>query len=338
MDNGKHFRLCVRAITNQISPKEKKTLDRWLTESWDNQKYYDQLAKAWEQQTSPQLPFKPNINKAWLKFEESLIVEEKRNTLTQIFENLADNLVGIFRPGYRPALVSLAIFLLITFGFILWKGGFFSSDYQTIITQNKQSTELTLSDSTHVRLNSGSSIKFLKALSDTLRQVMLDGEAYFKVSYNKRPFIVITKHARITVLGTQFNVWDRGDKTRVIVKEGRVELNSVLSDSSAVELTTGQMSQVFDHHAPEIPKSVDTKYLLGWLENRLVFEKTTLSEIVAELERFYNVSILLSDTTSANHTITAEFEDASIQDVLSSICLTLNKRWKFESKKYIITN
>ncbi len=167
---------------------------------------------------------------------------------------------------------------------------------------------------------------------------MLDGEAYFKVAYNKRSFIVITKHARITVLGTQFNVWDRGDKTRVIVKEGRVKLSSVLSDSSGVELTTGQMSQVFGHHAPEPPNSVDTKYLLGWLENRLAFEKTPLHEIIAELERFYDVSILLSDTTLANQTITAEFEDASIQDVLSSICLTLNMRWKFESKKYIITN
>ncbi|MDX2430469.1 MAG: FecR domain-containing protein, partial [Bacteroides sp.] len=51
---------------------------------------------------------------------------------------------------------------------------------------------LQLADGTEVWLNAGSSLKFPVSFQDSVRQVILEGEAYFEVSHNGKPFIVST--------------------------------------------------------------------------------------------------------------------------------------------------
>ena len=338
MDTSKYFKLCIRDISGHITPEEKDTLYKWLRRSSENQDYYNQLSDTWAQQKFPELPFKPDTDKAWFHFEKSLVETKTKKWPPLLFVNIGDKLEGFLDPIVRPALVTCATLLIFSIGFLFWKSKLFNSPYTSVITRNKQTIELTLSDGSHVRLNNGSSIKYLRTFSDTHRQVMLAGEAFFKVTRDERPFTVVTKQAWTTVLGTQFNVWARGEETLVIVKEGRVRLSSIIPDSGSFELTKGQMSQIVGQHSPEPPELVDAEYLLGWLNGRLIFKKTPLPEIVAELERTYDVSIVLHNSTLADLTMTAEFENASIEEILSSICLTLNISYTYDSDNYILTN
>ena len=58
-----------------------------------------------------------------------------------------------------------------------------------------------------VWLNSASRLLYDRTFNDTIREVELEGEAYFDVVKNsKRPFIVHTSGIDIRVLGTAFNV------------------------------------------------------------------------------------------------------------------------------------
>jgi transmembrane sensor len=96
------------------------------------------------------------------------------------------------------------------------------------------------------------------------------------------------------------------------------------------------MCSVEKKDLPTQPKQVNTDYLLGWMNGVLVFEKTSLLEIVRELERFYDIKIEISSSELANKTLTASYDNTKIENVLSSVCIALNVQYKKESGKYKI--
>ena len=255
-----------------------------------------------------------------------------------MFGNLSDFFADFLKSRFAPAMVSLAVLVVLSFSLALWKYGLFRSSYHTVVTQNKQTETLDLPDGTHVRLNSGSQIRYSNTFSGKQRRVTLMGEGFFIVAPGDGPFTVKTEQAITTVLGTQFNVWSRDGKTRVVVKEGRVMFASVKDDDNPVELTQGHMSAVVGRRPPEPPESVDSEHLLGWLKGQFVFKKSPLAEIVSELGRTYDVTIELAHPDMVSMTMTADFENAPIEEILSSICLTLHIRFTFESGRYVLTN
>jgi ferric-dicitrate binding protein FerR (iron transport regulator) len=86
----------------------------------------------------------------------------------------------------------------------------------------------------------------------------------------------------------------------------------------------GNSSVITGQTAPTTPDSVSADCLAGWLSGRLVSEHTPLSEVVAELERTYDVSIVPSEPELNDLTLTSTCEVSDeIDTVLSSLCLTL---------------
>jgi ferric-dicitrate binding protein FerR (iron transport regulator) len=74
------------------------------------------------------------------------------------------------------------------------------------------------------------------------------------------------------------------------------------------------------------------------LEGRIVFDQTSLTEVVSELQRVYNVMIELSNPALGAHTITGSFHRKPIESVLASICLTLDLQYSKRDGKFVISN
>ena len=70
---------------------------------------------------------------------------------------------------------------------------------------------VSLNDGTKVHLNAGTTLSYSKNFNSTSREVTLNGEAYFEVEKGSSPFIILTDLAKVTVLGTKFNVRSRED-------------------------------------------------------------------------------------------------------------------------------
>jgi len=339
MQKNKYYNLCIKAITGNIAPEEKIRLDHWLQKSKENQSLYNNIVATWQQTEPSDIPIIFDLEPEWMQLEQQLRLENesltKRPSLPhfgEIWEKLSD----IIQPRLRPAFViCLTLLIFFTFLYVL-KNRSLMPEYLEIFTVNKQKTEYVFSDGSQIHLNSGSSIRFLSPFSDTSREVYLSGEAFFEVIPEKRPFVVITDHARTTVLGTQFNVWTRGDQTRVIVKSGKVRFSPLSNQNESVELAKDQMSWMENGSFPNPPAAINSNYMLGWLDGRLIFEKTPLGEIVNELERTYDISIEINNAELNHHTLTAAFDNLPIDMVLSRICLTFGINYKFESGKYII--
>ncbi|MDR1273664.1 MAG: FecR domain-containing protein [Odoribacteraceae bacterium] len=95
---------------------------------------------------------------------------------------------------------------------------------RTVVEASGAATRrVVLSDGTDVVLNASSSLAYSEE-----RKVALDGEAFFKVAKNEKPFVVTAGEVTVTVLGTTFNVEAYPDRERVKVTlfEGKVKLES----------------------------------------------------------------------------------------------------------------
>lgn len=354
--------LFIKSITGNISEEEEKLLKQWLNESKQNRKDYETFIAIWESISTVKPHQMPEIDKEWSSLYERLKLYENKlqtNALTPINNILTllqkVKIKSLFIPKLKPALnLALIIFFMIICLIFLNKENSNSkltsqSNLKTIITKNKEHKNFVLPDGSKVFLNGASSVKFYKKFNEVVRQINLTGEAYFSVVKDHRPFVVITNNAKVTVLGTKFDVWARNEKTRVVVKEGKVALSSKKDNGKKVDLSSGQLSYISKDMEPVQPTKVNADNFLGWMNGKLVFNHTPLKEILNELEIFYDVKLNVENNNIANYTLSGTFElsntsdiaskgygNYNIDSILSMICLSLQLDYEKKQGEYFI--
>jgi transmembrane sensor len=163
-----------------------------------------------------------------------------------------------------------------------------------VIPYGKRS-EVTLSDGTHIWLNSGSQIAYSDNFSSK-REVHISGEAFFDVAPDHgRPFYVVTKDVRIRVLGTRFNVTAYKDDrtTQTALMSGRVTVGRHSGFSRPVEILPGEKI-VFDREEGSFSReAADLQYINSWVHGYLIFRNEPITGIFKRLERYYNEPIIV---------------------------------------------
>ena len=337
MYNKKYQILCVKSLTGKITDDEKSFLENWLAESDENRKEFDKLKTIWQKTEAPKIDSIPNKDVELAKLSSKLNldsneVEEQKGFVSKInsFTNI------LFTPKLRPVYYSAFAAVILIAIIYIFNIEQTRAEWKSVSTGNKENYELKLSDGSIVKLNSGSTIEYLEKFESDSREVKLRGEAFFSVSKSDKPFIVVTDNAATTVLGTQFNVWTRGEKTKVIVKEGKVKLASLKDDKAGVILTMNNSASVIKNQNPNEPEIVDSEYLLGWLDGKIVFSRSPLTEIADELERQYGVNIIIENDSLDTVSMTGAFKNEKIEDVLSMIGLTLNISYEKQGDGYYL--
>src|SRR3546814_20156318 len=93
------------------------------------------------------------------------------------------------------------------------------------------------------------------------------------------PFTVDAGDCEVRVLGTRFSVRRDGDRTRVVVVDGRVE---VRNGSTGVVLGADQRIDSTAHALSAIAAS-DPNIELAWRHRRLIVQPPPLAEVATEL-------------------------------------------------------
>jgi ferric-dicitrate binding protein FerR (iron transport regulator) len=321
MNRHRATRLICKQLSGEATSREQSRLRKWLGRSPDHEALQDELKNLWTTAGDDlKIPF-PDVGACWQEIESRI----SRAPVHQAAGRIPFPLRG--RVSLRPALVLAVLAAALV---LVWWGFLQDLGLENLKTGNGQWLTARLPDSTMIRLNSGSQLSYQKPFDLKERRVFLRGEAFFDVNYDTRPFIVDTRNARIRVTGTRFNVWARNRETRVVVEEGEVQIRSIKDPAGNMNLSKGTMSAVMGDTAPLDRREVDTEWILGWLKGRLVFERTSLFEITGELERTFDLKIRLKSEDLADKTLTGSFDGLSAQEVIDSICLTLDMRasWK----------
>ena len=144
-----------------------------------------------------------------------------------------------------------------------------------------------LDDGTKVWVNSMSSLKYPTKFQGQVREVYLDGEAYFDVVKNKGEFIVHTLSGNVEVLGTSFWVSAyRDEEMSMTLVSGKVRYVG----KDTVLLNPGERLAVLKGGNTE-KKQVNVMEYVGWKDGRYVFYNRSLGEIMRDLCRWYDVTI-----------------------------------------------
>lgn len=182
-----------------------------------------------------------------------------------------------------------------------------------------QRKQLTLDDGTVVVLNIDSEI----ATSYTRGQrdvVLVKGEADFQVAHDKeRPFVVRAGEGSVTALGTRFQVRRDAQESLVTLLEGSVSVSTprgrqiLMPNESAALSRTGAITVA----------SVDPAGALGWIEGRLSFRNTPLSEVVNQANRYSTTKIIITDASLANIRLSGNFKAGDSASIASAAELIL---------------
>ncbi len=328
--------LLARYLSGEATADERARVEAWRQAAAGNQRLFAEFEKVWRGAAEKQ-PQVPNVDQSWMELSAKLGLPPEQSPakiLTLKKQPQAATRKVFWSDRYVWA---AAAALLLAVSTILYQFVYKAGALQKVATANAQQKSVELPDGSLVQLNSGSEIQFAKNFSGDARYVKLSGEAYFEVTHDDRPFYVNTGNAQIKVLGTKFGIWARNEETRVTVREGRVSLRAVETlPETAVELAANQMSICQNRNAPEPPRAVDADHRLGWREGKIVFDQTPLAEVIAELQRVYNVEIKLSNPALGQNTITGSFQDKPVESVLASICLTLNLQYGKAGEEFFI--
>lgn len=162
--------------------------------------------------------------------------------------------------------------------------------YNTIIVPRGGEYSLVLADGSRVWLNSETELTYPAVFSKQERHLILKGEAFFEVARDTlRPFIVESRHNRVEVLGTRFNVsaYDDLSPVKTTLLQGSVKITN---GHDHLLLHPGEQAECSENRLESHP--VDAKMIASWVYGTFEFENMTLAEITDQLGRWYDVDFL----------------------------------------------
>ena len=201
---------------------------------------------------------------------------------------------------------------------------------------------LTLADGTEVWLNAETEIRYPVQFTGNKRVVYLDGEAYFTVAPDKKkPFTVVSTHASVSVLGTQFNFRAYPDEQDV---QTTLVSGSVIMQSEKykqqVKLVPGEQGVLEKRSANLTKLEVNTYLYTAWKDGRFAFRDARLEDLFNILARWYDLSVIYQSPEAKDIRFTGDLNKTddfkSILKIIEQnerVIFTVNQRTVFIQAK-----
>ena len=300
--------IIIRYLENRCSEEDFVLINEWMKESDENA---GELFRMEEIYQLGKFPFE----------EENLVARAERRLGRRLEqENQKKQEVFKLRSVLRYAAAIVGVMVLAA-GLVYW----FRNKAEELVVASAahgQVREMLLPDGTKVWLNQSSVLKYPRAFEGKERHVYLDGEAYFEVARNhEKPFMVKSPAMDVRVLGTSFNIKCRPDNSfaETTLIEGEVEVKDK-SDKGRITLLPGQKAVLNRVTGRMQVKQVDPKMEIVWHNDLIPFEKSSIFQIAAALERFYGVKIILSPDVDSTNTYSGVLKKKdNIESVLNSL-------------------
>ena len=158
-----------------------------------------------------------------------------------------------------------------------------------------------LPDGSQIEMNGGSSLSVL--MDGRQREVTLaeGSEAAFTVVHDpSRPFVIHAGDRTVRDLGTEFNVLRASGGLKVTVRKGLVEVApSAGAVGETIALSPGRQLQHTEGSAASLVSAVDPEDAFGWRSGRLIYRDRPLTEVAADLSRYYAAPVRVEGPAGA---------------------------------------
>ena len=347
MHNSVDWILLGKVIAGEATLTERHQFDDWLAAHPDQQSVVDSLRQLW---------LTPDAK-----------TDTADQTVAEAFERLQERIHSQTAPAERPvrplwswqpwagwaAAASVALIV----GFLGWQQWRPTTETLSLIEQvNPKGTrsQIHLADGSTVWLNADSHLSYPKTFTRSLREVSLEGEAFFIVTPNsKQPFVVRLKTGSVRVLGTSFNIRAyAGDSTvETAVVTGRVAFIPKPKAGNQRRVSLDHPTQPASDTLFLLPNSRAIQSLtrqsvvarptiaanqIAWTESKLVFRNTPMGEVAKTLERWYGTPITLQSESLSQCPLTGTFQNQSLKEVMNLIAMTNRFEYELTASRVII--
>jgi len=317
-------------LNNTCTRKEFEEFFSYINEASHNDLIRDLIQKAYEETGQSSLTYVDERGKLVLTepdWDEQPVVKVRSRKKNQVF-------------------IALATGAIVTLAGVVW---LISRPFQQQqveqkpvlakkITGRSEYKYLLLPDSTQVWLNAASALEYPPQFAPDKREVFLTGEAYFDVKHaDKQPFLIHTGKVTTLVLGTAFNIKAYPGRENVIVSVSRGKVRVNYNEKEVATLTPGQQVKVSNVNKPVIQKKIAIAEAAPWQHGNLVYDDETINDIIADLERIYDVTIRVQKETLANERISTSFRrEIGIEHALQVLCNLTDSQLKLVNNMYVI--
>jgi len=216
------------------------------------------------------------------------------------------------QPHWKP-LATAAVLLLGLFSFSNLPMRL-QADHLTVVGERQR---LQLDDGSKVLLNTNSA--FSSRIEDHQSIARLyQGEAFFEVVPSRGlPLEIDAGPVRASVRDTAFAVRYLNGEAQVQVQRGDVDLSTTFDDAR-VRLSAGESIRIGPKGFGP-PAKLDANKDLAWVQGRLIFENCPMSEVLAELRRYYPGWIVNTNDKLASIAVTGNYRLDQPLDVVRSL-------------------
>jgi transmembrane sensor len=329
MKSEMNIELAVRYVTGSASEVEKDSFDKWLKEDVDHKHQFEALRSYWELTGSSCDNYEPDMTLGWEKVS--------RETVHKKVVPFRQKSVSI-----QLLRIAAAVLLLLAGWFVsrlvIDKVG--KPESQLFVYRSTDMLKkVQLIDGSVVWLNNNSVISIPVGFNTKSRSLTLEGEAYFEVAKNKKlPFIISAGKTITKVVGTSFNIRAKRNenKVRVTVYSGTVAFYPAGNKRATQVLMQGDRG-IFKSDSKEIWKELShVSNDLAWKTGTLQFKNAPISEVCEILSEYFNVKIEVSSAIPDTKVFTGNFHNASLNEILDIIALTLDIEFVKKDNRLVV--
>lgn len=309
--------LIIKYIQNDLGPDARDKVQEWIAQSEENEKRFHELRDTWVAALYSSEASGFNTDKAWETFISKVKSQKKQQKMV------------IALKWVSASAAAVAVFALGLFGLMNN-----SPEYHTHSFADNENLELP--DGSSVTLNEESSIKYPEKFLASQREITIFGEAFFEVAPDsEKPFVVKAGDYRVKVLGTKFNVKKvRSDIYEVYVTEGKVAVFLKEMENDAMILLPGDLAVLGENNENKLAHAGNN--YLSWKTDELVFENTSLEEVLDVLGKHYNKK-LIADESIKKQKLTTRFKDKTLSEALHTIEIVFDASVEYEDNYIVVS-
>lgn len=310
----------------KCNDNEKKEILEWINASEQNKEKYFK----WEE-----IYF---LGKHTISDERRVMAEQKllARIEGQERKNKAKIITMYSFMKYAAVFVGLLVISILAY----WHFDNESKSMIRFVTAEGETKQLVLPDGSKVWLNENTSLEFPKIFEDNIRELRLNGEAYFEVTSNKhQPFVVKGATMQIEVLGTKFN-FKNSENCRIAeasLLEGEIRASGNANEG-LITLSPGQKVELNAYTRQMKVSDTDAEVDALWHNDFVQLTNANIYDIALLLEKIYRVNIVVSPEINKTNTYSGALQKKkNIKEVLEILSHTMHFNYKINKQNIFLS-
>lgn len=308
---SKRKRIITSYLLHQYPDSVRSEFADWFVSSCDKEEKDDLLAEHWDS-------IDPQNNKLQTRCSYKSVQDRIHRN-----ESKARRVALLRSIVHVAAVVVLAVAIVAAVK--MFTNANHSVEWHEVYVGAGENKTVELSDGSSLSLASGSRLIYPSSFDKDVRKVYLSGEAYADIAKDEyRRFVVSTEQVDVVVHGTRFNVrsYDSNSEVELMLFDGSVDMQTKsLKQNRTVAMHPGDFIKL-DKRSGRITYESVQRDMFGQSSDaqRLTFINSRLGDISKQLERLFDVQIIIDQADLAEERYYSAFvNNESLDRILSTL-------------------